>query len=160
MKDIFLLEEERWIQMLNICLYYVPLNGQKKAFYSRNVSLPWGFLRRRKAHIWSPRCSSERFSLPSQNLLAPVSGTGRYGCHLDQQRHVNADQYVSNTSAHGCFICKDANVRNLEAGAACRTHFKLTHIRLTTCVDVCGLIYHSPLVLIEEVSPLMYKDGS
>lgn len=42
--------------------------------------------------------------------------------------------------------CK--HVRNLKAGAVCRTHFKLT------------LIYHSPLVLIEEVSPLMYKDGS
>lgn len=34
--------------------------------------------------------------------------------------------------------CK--HVRNLEAGAVCRSHF--------------------PLVLIEEVSPLMYKDGS
>lgn len=72
---------------------------------------------------------------------------------------------MSQTPAHMVVLfvkmqqrCK--HVRNLKAGAVCRTHFKLTHIRLTTCVDVCGLIYHSPLVLIEEVSPLMYKDGS
>lgn len=48
--------------------------------------LPWGSLRRRRAHRQWLQCSSERSSLPSQSRLAPGSSTGRYGCHLWPER--------------------------------------------------------------------------